>query len=123
MKQTTFSLLFLLFAWLPMLRAEESKARPPNVVFILADNFGRRDLGCFGSTYYQMPNLDELAARGVRFTQAYAANPLCSPTRSSILTGLWPARTGITASVCHLPQVVLEKQLSMVNPRQRVLMA
>jgi len=95
----------------------------PNIVFIMADDLGWRDLGCFGSQFHQTPNLDRLAARGVRFTQAYAANPLCSPTRSSVLTGLWPARTGITAPACHLPQVVLEKQLVRGNPNMPVLVA
>ena len=107
----------------PGIRAAVTPPEHPNVLFILADDFGWRDLGCYGSTYYQTPNLDKLAARGVRFTQAYAANPLCSPTRSSILTGLWPARTGITAPVCHLPQVILEKGLVKGNPKQRVLVA
>jgi arylsulfatase A-like enzyme len=97
--------------------------RPPNVLFIMADDLGWRDLGCFGSTFHKTPNLDKLAARGLRFTQAYAANPLCSPTRASVLTGLWPARTGITAPVCHLPQVVLDKKLSPGNPNTRVLVA
>jgi arylsulfatase A-like enzyme len=123
MKQPMLILLCLFLAGPPLLHADEVKARPPNVVFILADDFGWRDLGCYGSTYYQTPNLDKLAARGVRFTQAYAANPLCSPTRSSILTGLWPARTGITAPVCHVPQVILDKHLVKGNPRQRVLVA
>lgn len=95
----------------------------PNILFIMADDFGWTDLGCFGSEFYQTPNLDKLAARGVKFTQAYAANPLCSPTRSSVLTGLWPARTGITAPVCHVPQIVLKKELSNGNPKQRVLVA
>lgn len=95
----------------------------PNILFIMADDFGWRDLSCYGSTFHQTPNLDRLAARGVRFTQAYAANPLCSPTRSSVLTGLWPARTGITAPVCHLPRVVLDKQLAKGNPGARVLVA
>lgn len=95
----------------------------PNIVFIMADDLGWRDLGCFGSTYHQTPNVDKLATRGVKFTQAYAANPLCSPTRSSVLTGLWPARIGITAPVCHLPQVVLEKKLAPGNPKTRVLVA
>jgi len=95
----------------------------PNIVFIMADDLGWRDLGCFGSTFHRTPNLDRLAERGVKFTQAYAANPLCSPTRSSVMTGLWPARTGITAPVCHLPQVVLEKQLAKGNPNRPVLVA
>lgn len=107
----------------PSTPQKASAARPPNIVFIMADDLGWRDLSCFGSTFHHTPNLDRLAARGVRFTQAYAANPLCSPTRSSVLTGLWPARTGITAPVCHVPQVILEKGLSKGNPRQRVLVA
>ncbi|MCU0913499.1 MAG: sulfatase [Planctomycetes bacterium] len=98
-------------------------ANRPNILFIMADDLGWRDLGCFGSTFHQTPNLDRLAARGVRFTQAYAANPLCSPTRCSVLTGLWPARTGITAPVCHVPQVILEKQLVKGNPNMPVLVA
>lgn len=109
---------------LPVLSAQgASPARRPNIVFIMADDFGWRDLGCYGSTFHQTPHLDKLASRGVRFTQAYAANPLCSPTRSSVLTGLWPARTGITAPVGHLPKVVLEKALTQGNPKQRVRIA
>ncbi len=87
----------------------------PNVLFILADDLGWRDLGCYGSTFHETPNLDRLAARGVRFTQAYAANPLCSPTRASILTGLWPSRIGITAPVCHLPKELTDKRQLSTN--------
>lgn len=95
----------------------------PNVVFILADDLGAHDVGCFGSTFYETPNIDRLATRGVKFTQAYAANPLCSPTRSSILTGLYPARTGITAPACHMPQVQLEKKLIKGGPSVKVFAA
>ena len=70
--------------------------RPPNIVFFLADDLGQRDLGCYGSTFYETPNLDRLAREGAKFTAAYAACPVCSPTRASILTGQWPQRTGIT---------------------------
>jgi len=114
----------LLLAPWPVLGALHASAPVrPNILFIMADDLGWRDLGCFGSRFHQTPNLDRLAARGVRFTQAYAANPLCSPTRSSVLTGLWPARTGITAPACHLPQVVLDKQLVKGNPNMPVLVA
>ena len=68
----------------------------PNIVFFLADDLGQRDLGCYGSTFYETPNLDRLAREGAKFTAAYAACPVCSPTRASILTGQWPQRTGIT---------------------------
>jgi len=68
----------------------------PNVIFILIDDMGWRDLGCCGSDFYETPNLDGLASRGMRFTDAYAACPVCSPTRASILTGRYPARVGVT---------------------------
>ncbi len=67
-----------------------------NVVFILADDLGWRDLGFMGSEFYETPNLDKLAGEGVRFSNAYAACPVCSPTRASIMTGRYPAETGIT---------------------------
>ncbi len=69
---------------------------PPNIVFILADDLGWADVGCNGSKYYETPNIDRLARQGMRFTDAYAACPVCSPTRASILTGKWPARLHLT---------------------------
>ncbi len=71
-------------------------AAPPNVVIFLADDLGWSDLGCQGSLFYETPHLDRMAAAGMRFTNAYAACPVCSPTRASMVTGRWPQRTGIT---------------------------
>jgi len=68
----------------------------PNIIFILIDDMGYGDAGCYGNTYSDTPNIDLLAESGIRFTNAYAAAPNCSPTRASILTGKWPARLGIT---------------------------
>jgi arylsulfatase A-like enzyme len=82
---------------------ENVQQRPPNIVFFLADDLGWRDLGCFGSTYYDTPNIDELAENGMLFTRAYAANPLCSPTRASIMTGKYPVRLGLITPSGHLP--------------------
>jgi arylsulfatase A-like enzyme len=73
-----------------------AEAAPPNIVFFLVDDLGQRDLGCYGSTFYETPNIDKLARDGALFTDAYAACPVCSPTRASIMTGQWPQRTGIT---------------------------
>jgi arylsulfatase A-like enzyme len=75
-----------------------SAAEPgrPNVIFILIDDLGRNDLGCYGSKFYRTPHLDGLAKEGVRFTDAYAACPVCSPTRAAILTGKYPARLNLT---------------------------
>jgi arylsulfatase A-like enzyme len=70
--------------------------RQPNFVFFLIDDLGWKDLGCYGSTFDETPNIDRLAAQGMRFTNAYAACPVCSPTRASIMTGKYPARLGIT---------------------------
>jgi arylsulfatase A-like enzyme len=69
---------------------------PPNVVLILIDDLGWKDLGCYGSDYYQTPNIDRLAAEGMRFTDAYAACHVCSPTRAAILSGKSPARLLLT---------------------------
>lgn len=81
----------------------------PNVVFILADDLGWSDTTLFGTTkFYKTPNIERLAARGMTFTRAYSDSPLCSPTRASVLTGLSPARHGITSPNCHLPQVRLQ---------------
>lgn len=73
-------------------------ASPPrlNVVLILADDFGWTDLACYGSQYYESPNIDKLARDGVKFTQAYSACTVCSPSRAAILTGKYPARLHIT---------------------------
>lgn len=68
----------------------------PNFVFILIDDLGWKDLGCYGGTFYETPNIDKLAREGMRFTNAYAACPVCSPTRASILTGRYPARLNLT---------------------------
>jgi len=77
-----------------------SSARPPqlkpNFIFILADDLGVHQLGCYGSQYYETPHLDRLASQGMKFTRAYAAAPICSPTRASIMTGKYPARVRVT---------------------------
>ena len=70
--------------------------RRPNVIFILADDLGWSDAGCYGSGYHETRNIDKLASQGMRFTDAYAAAPTCSPTRASILTGKYPARLHLT---------------------------
>ena len=69
---------------------------PPNVVIVLVDDLGWMDLGCQGSDFYQTPNIDRLAATGMRFTDGYASCAVCSPTRAALMTGRSPARLGIT---------------------------
>ncbi|HPA41918.1 MAG TPA: sulfatase-like hydrolase/transferase, partial [Candidatus Hydrogenedentes bacterium] len=77
-------------------RARAEKRRKPNIVFILADDLGRHQVGCYGNPFYETPHLDALAAQGMKFSDAYAACPVCSPTRASIMTGKYPARLHIT---------------------------
>lgn len=68
----------------------------PNIILICIDDLGWRDLGCYGSTFYETPNLDKLVSESVVFSNAYATSPVCSPSRASILTGKYPVRIGIT---------------------------
>jgi len=92
MKHPLLSLI-LLCIHASCVHAAESR---PNVIIILADDLGAHDLGCYGADLHETPHLDRLAREGVRFIQAYAAAPVCSPTRAAILTGKAPARLHIT---------------------------
>ncbi len=102
---TFLRLVALIFCVPCLLQAAEK----PNLLFILADDLGWADTTLYGQTkLYQTPQLERLAARGMTFERAYTSSPLCSPTRSSILTGLHPARTGLTTPNCHGPEVNLK---------------
>ena len=84
---------------LPLLSMAQQSAKPkprPNIILILADDLGWKDLSCYGSIFYETPNLDRLAAQGMRFSDFYASCNVCSPSRSSIMTGQYPVNTGIT---------------------------
>ena len=86
-------------ACVPILASNVIAAEPiekPNIVFILADDLGWHQLGCYGSKFYETPNIDKLSKHGTRFTDAYAACSVCSPTRASIMTGKYPARLHLT---------------------------
>jgi arylsulfatase A-like enzyme len=80
----------------PAQEEQPRQQRPVNVIFLLVDDWGWRDAGCFGSDLYQTPNIDRLAAKGMKFTNAYAACTVCSPTRAAAMTGMYPARTHVT---------------------------
>ena len=98
MKHTVTLLITLLLAPLAPRPATEASERAgkPNIVLFLIDDLGWRDLGCQGSTFYQTPHIDQLAGEGARFTDAYAACAVCSPTRAAVLTGKYPARLLLT---------------------------
>jgi len=97
MKSLFFREILMLFFVSTVLSCNAAKPdEKPNVVFFLVDDMGWMDIGANGSSFYETPNIDRLATEGVRFTQAYAASPICSPTRASILTGKNPARIHLT---------------------------
>jgi arylsulfatase A len=87
-------------------------AKRPNIIFLLLDDLGWSDFGCYGNKFHETPNLDRLAKDGVRFTNAYAACPVCSPTRASIVTGKYPARLHITDWIAGRPQWPAAKLLT-----------
>jgi arylsulfatase A-like enzyme len=99
MKRRTLIRLFLTF--LPFVatgllpRAADAADVKPNIVFILADDLGYTDVGCFGSKYYETPNIDRMAAQGMRFTDGYTCGPNCQPTRAALMSGQYGPRTGI----------------------------
>ena len=115
MKLKLFLLTIFLMATLIACNSKNNISKKTNVIFILADDLGWKDLACYGSDFYETPNLDAFAKTGVLFTDAYTASPLCSPTRASILTGMEPGRLRFTSPSGHVPQVVLDPKESTKN--------
>jgi arylsulfatase A-like enzyme len=76
-------------------RLEEMDQRPPNIIYILADDLGYGDLGCYGQKKFETPNLDQLATNGIRFTRHYSGSTVCAPSRSALMTGLHTGHTPI----------------------------
>ena len=111
-----FTLAVCLACLTTVARAEESK--PPNVLFIISDDLNC-DLGCYGHDLVQSPNIDRLAARGVRFERAYCQYPVCGPSRSAFLTGVYPDQTGVLRNGVHfrdkLPEVMTLPQMFREN--------
>ncbi len=96
MKKTLIASVIALCSMFIPARAASGPAKPWNFIVILVDDLGWTDLSCMGSTFYETPNIDRLAAQGMKFTQAYSACTVCSPTRASLLTGRYPARLHVT---------------------------
>ena len=102
MKRTLFAFTFLFLAL-------GLHAKPPNIIFFLVDDLGWSDGGCYGSKFHETPHIDQLAKDGMRFDNAYATCHVCSPSRASILTGKYPARTDLTEWLGGRPERAFEK--------------
>ncbi|MFY0651790.1 MAG: sulfatase [Cyclobacteriaceae bacterium] len=110
--QTKNKFLFtILFSVILLANTNAQKISQPNVLFIMIDDLGWKDVGFMGSTYYETPNVDALAESGMSFMNAYSASPLCSATRTSIMSGTWPARNGLTSAAGHLKEVSYKSTL------------
>src|SRR6266480_6258910 len=115
MKRQLLTPAIWLFTALAVLAARPSVR--PNIVFILADDLGPNDLACYGRRENHTPNLDRLAAEGSRFTCAYVAQPICSPSRAAILTGKSPARLHLTTYLPGRPDCQSQR---LLHPRMRM---
>ena len=108
MYRTLWALLILLLA--PTLACAQARPKKLNIVILLCDDLGYGDLGCYGHPTIRTPNLDKLAQKGTRFTQCYAAAPVCSPSRAGILTGRIPSRSGIYSWIAENNPMHLQRQ-------------
>ncbi len=108
---------FVLFTVLPIELGRSARAETagPNIVFLLADDMGYGDLGCYGHPVIQSPNLDRLASEGIRLTHCYAASPNCSPARTAILTGRSPYRVGMYDFARFKPMHIPEDELTIAE--------
>ncbi len=96
MRYSLLIFICILFTFSNFNSATAQKPTKPNVIVFFIDDLGWKDLGCYGSTYHETPAIDQLAQKGVRFTNAYAACTVCSPSRAALMTGKYPARLHLT---------------------------
>jgi arylsulfatase A len=118
MPRTLWAFIFLLFAPTLVLGQSQAPGQPKklNVIIILCDDLGYGDLGCYGHPMIRTPNLDKLAKKGTRFTQCYAAAPVCSPSRAGILTGRIPSRSGIYSWIAeNNPMYLLRQEITLAT--------
>lgn len=124
LQRLALALTMLSVCFVSSLRAQE---HPPNIVFIFIDDMGWPDPACYGDTFHETPNIDQLAAEGVRFTDFYAAGAVCSPTRASVQAGQYQARHRITDFIpghwrpfekLVVPEVAGQLPLEVVSPAE-----
>ncbi len=96
-------------------KARVLQGRRPNIIFLMADDIGYGDLGCYGQKLIRTPSIDRLAAEGLRFTQAYAGGPVCTPSRSVLMTGLHNGHTVARDNIPHYPTYLKEEDVTMAE--------
>ncbi|MHC4143482.1 MAG: arylsulfatase [Planctomycetota bacterium] len=110
MKQHLFLLIVLLWTI-----AGSAEGKPPNIIFIMADDLGYGDLGCYGQTLIKTPNIDRLAAQGIRFTQAYAGSTVCAPSRGILMTGLHNGHAPVRDNVPHYQTYLRDQDITLAE--------
>jgi arylsulfatase A len=98
----------------------QNSNQKPNIVLVVVDDLGWMDLGCYGSTFYETPNIDRLASEGMRFTNAYSACPVCSPTRAALLTGKSPARLQFTGHITAIGRHRHPEKSRIIPPKDQM---
>src|SRR5882724_57208 len=89
----------------------------PNIIFILADDLGPGDIGCYGGTLAKTPNIDQLAKEGIKFDPYYVASPVCSPSRCALITGQFPARWQITSYLAEKKRNLGAEMVDFLDPK------
>lgn len=112
MKFRSFIPLILSFAWWTIPAISQT---PPNIIFIMVDDLGYGDLGCYGQPIMKTPNIDRLARSGIRFTQAYAGGPVCTPSRSVLMTGLHNGHTPARDNIPHYPTYLVDSDITIAE--------
>lgn len=110
----------LIVVWLCLLTAPHvfaASATHPNIIFILSDDLGPGDIGCYGGSLVKTPNIDRLAKEGTRFEQYYVASPVCSPSRCALITGQFPARWRITSYLAEKSRNRGAEQADFLDPK------
>jgi arylsulfatase A len=101
-------------------RADAAATNPPNIVLVLIDDLGYKDLGCYGGDEFETPRIDQLASESLRFTQAYANCPVCSPSRAALMTGKNPARTGFTGHITAIGRHRHPEKSRIIPPKDNM---
>jgi len=118
MKNRLIIIFLLLFAFISQGQAEPPLRQAqdrPNIVFIMADDLGYGDLGCYGQKFIETPNIDRLAGEGIRFTQAYAGAAVCAPSRGVLMTGMHNGHCAVRDNVPHYPSYLQESDVTMAE--------